>query len=320
MKGKYRVRIQNRKLRYEFEITRNITVIKGNSATGKTTLVDMIREYYENGRDSGIELNCPVSCAVLEGKNWKSQLAQFQGSILFIDEGNRFVASQEFAEAIQGSDNYYVIVTRESLPMLPYSVEEIYGIRNSGKYGTLKRTYNEMYHIYSVNVLRQEMKPGKVITEDSNAGFEFFNHICREKGIACVAAGGKSNLFALLMTEAEENTLVVADGAAIGSEMEKLMDLLRVKSNVYLYLPESFEWLILSAGVLEDHEIPAILESPWEYIDGKEFFSWERYFSALLINRTQETYLEYSKSRLNPAYLKGNVEERIIKTMKDVKL
>lgn len=33
--------------------------------------------------------------------------------------------------------------------MLPYSVTEIYGIRNSGKYGMLKQVYNEMYQIYS---------------------------------------------------------------------------------------------------------------------------------------------------------------------------
>lgn len=228
MKGKYRIRIQNNKLRYDFEIKRNITVIKGDSATGKTTLVDMIREYYEDGRDSGIEMSCPVTCSVIEGKNWKSQMDLFQGSILFIDEGNRFVASEEFAKAIRGSDNYFVIVTRESLPMLPYSVEEIYGIRNSGKYGTLKRTYNEMYKIYSTEILPRKVRPDKLVTEDSNAGFEFFDHICRERGLSCVTAGGKSNLFAALAEESDQTILAVADGAAIGSEMEKLMDLLRV--------------------------------------------------------------------------------------------
>ena len=36
----------------EFEIRRNITIIRGDSATGKTTLIDMIREYDENGEDS----------------------------------------------------------------------------------------------------------------------------------------------------------------------------------------------------------------------------------------------------------------------------
>lgn len=38
--------------------------------------------------------------------------------------------------------------SREGLPNLPYSVQEIYGIRESGKYASLKQTYNEFYHIY----------------------------------------------------------------------------------------------------------------------------------------------------------------------------
>lgn len=53
MKGKYRITVQNKRIRYDFEIKRNITIIRGDSATGKTALVDMIREYYENGVASG---------------------------------------------------------------------------------------------------------------------------------------------------------------------------------------------------------------------------------------------------------------------------
>lgn len=33
-------------------------------------------------------------------------------------------------------------------------------------------------------------------------------------------------------------------------------------SNIKLYLPESFEWIILSSGLLEDKEIKEILEKP----------------------------------------------------------
>lgn len=47
----------------------NITVIRGDSATGKTALADMIREYYENGLHSGIKLQCEKTCVVLEGRN-----------------------------------------------------------------------------------------------------------------------------------------------------------------------------------------------------------------------------------------------------------
>ena len=62
MKGKFTIRVGNSRLRYEFTIYRNITILKGNSATGKTTLVEMIREYYEDGELSGIRLESNVAC------------------------------------------------------------------------------------------------------------------------------------------------------------------------------------------------------------------------------------------------------------------
>ena len=37
--------------------------------------------------------------------------------------------------------------------------------------------------------------------------------------------------------------------------------------NIKLYLPESFEWIILSSGLLEDKEVKAILEAPENYIE-----------------------------------------------------
>lgn len=104
MKGRYRIVVKNSSVRYDFEIRRNITIIKGDSATGKTTLVDMIREYYENGISSGIEITCDKVCAVVEGRDWKAVLDTMQERIIFIDEGNAFVRSTEFAKCVQQSD------------------------------------------------------------------------------------------------------------------------------------------------------------------------------------------------------------------------
>lgn len=92
---------------------------------------------------------------------------------------------------IQGTDNYYVLVTREGLSTLPYSVEEIYGIRSSGKYGGLKPLYHEMYQLHADKVDTSELRPKKVVTEDSNAGYQFFASVCNETGIECVSAAGK---------------------------------------------------------------------------------------------------------------------------------
>lgn len=133
MKGTYRIRVQSKRVIYDFEIKRNITIITGDSAKGKTTLIDNISDYANYGKDSGVNLSCEKSCRVIAGANWESQLRDITDSIVFIDEGNKFVTSVDFAHAVNNSDNYYVIVTREKLDNLPYSINEIYGITDSGK-------------------------------------------------------------------------------------------------------------------------------------------------------------------------------------------
>ena len=42
MKGKHKVIVSTKRLKYEFELRRNLTIIQGDSATGKTTLVDAL--------------------------------------------------------------------------------------------------------------------------------------------------------------------------------------------------------------------------------------------------------------------------------------
>ena len=102
MKGSRHIRVSNRKLSYEFTIWRNLTIIRGNSATGKTTLIGMIREFNLQGEDSGVQVTCSSPCVVVEGQSWEKQLKELdEDSIVFIDEGNRFVSSQRFAEVVE---------------------------------------------------------------------------------------------------------------------------------------------------------------------------------------------------------------------------
>lgn len=121
------------------------------------------------------EVICEKKCRTLRGRDWNLVLPNLHDQILFLDEENRFIKSKEFAAAVKESDNYFVIITREDLPNLPYAAEEIYGIHTSGKYHDLKRTYNEMYRIYSAEKWSGKIKPEEIIVEDSNSGFDFFN-------------------------------------------------------------------------------------------------------------------------------------------------
>lgn len=319
MKGKYNILVENNRLRYEFTINRNITIIRGYSATGKTTLLDLLAAYDRDGDSSGVLVKSKAPCVVIGGQHWKESLAFVHNSIVFIDECNRFIKSEDFAKNVKKSDNYFVIITRDDLPNLPYSIEEIYGIRESNKYAGLKKVYNEFYHLYgdrkSIEIVNEDI----LLVEDSNAGFEFFSSICMDK-VKCLSANGKSNIFKILQEHRDEKILVIADGAAFGCEMEKIMQLIRLGRKITLYLPESFEWIILCAGLLDDIKIKRILAEPSDYIECEKYFSWERFFTGLLIDKSKGTYLQYNKSSLNKSYLEDTVKRKIINAMFPVKI
>ena len=275
MKGKHRVIVSTKRIKFEFVLRRNLTIIQGDSATGKTTLVDMIRDFVNNPSGTPVEVVCDKNCYVVEGRLWKEHLSGISDCIVFIDEGNEFIKTVDFADTIQRTDNYYVIVTRESLPALPYSVEEIYGIRTSGRYGILKQSYHEFYQIYGINTYEEKVIPEIVITEDSNSGFQFFDQICSENGIKCESMNGKSNVFHYLNKHKDEKILVIADGAAFGSEIDRVMQVICGRKNVALYLPESFEWMILASDILKNNTVRDILSDPSGYVESKLYFSWE---------------------------------------------
>ncbi|MDO4437822.1 MAG: hypothetical protein Q4B77_07750 [Coriobacteriaceae bacterium] len=307
-------------MQIKLEIRRNLTILQGKSATGKSTLIDLIQQYEELGESSGVTINCDVDCRVLSGRNWQRDLEEIDGSIVFIDEDNAFMKSHEFAQAAKNSTNYYVLVARESLPQLPYSVDEIFGLRNatrtSSKYPAYKRVYTSTYRIFGSTVFSGE-RPELVVVEDSNAGYEFFCALCERSGVSCVSASGKSNIYPLLRKSSATDILVIADGAAFGSEMAYVSSLMRFKS-IRLFLPESFEWLVLKSSLFNDARTQDMLLNPSDYIESSDFFSWEQFFTKELIERTRDSYLAYSKKSLGDAYLRPRELRAIASELPDL--
>lgn len=308
MTGKYEIEVYNNRIHYFLTVKRNITIIQGNSATGKTELIRLINDYIINGTSSGITVKCSVKCRVLTSDEWELRLSVMQNSIIFIDETANFIKSQKFAEMVRGSDNYFVIVTRDALSQLPYSIEEIYGLKNvtdSSKYKTYKKVYNEMYKIYNFSN-NQKFIPAKVITEDSNSGYECFNLIYPN---ICLPAGGKSKIYKLIKKNQDRKTLIIVDGAAFGSEIEKIYKYIEnFKDNFVLFAPESFEYLILQSGIVSVQQV--IVEETYNYADSKLYISWEEFFTDYLVKITKDSILQYSKSKLKDSYKSaGNINK-----------
>lgn len=90
MKGKYHIVVQNNRLRYEMDIRRNITIIRGDSATGKTKLINLLEQAAAFGESSGVEVLCERPCRTLGGNDWNLVLPNIHEQILFVDEENKF--------------------------------------------------------------------------------------------------------------------------------------------------------------------------------------------------------------------------------------
>ena len=311
MIGKYHIIIQNRRIKFEFDVKRNITVIRGDSGTRKTILMNMVETYERLGEESGISISCSKQCRTLNNSNWETVISQTHDAIIFIDEETRIITTDSFAAALRGSDNYYVIITRENLPNLPYSVEEIYGIHNSGKYSDVRQTYNSFYRLYSMSTVSVSEETEAVLTEDTNSGYEFFRAVTPDR-IVCQSAGGKTGFKQLVLGYKGRKILIIADGAAFGSEMGEMYLYMRNNPDVSIYLPESFEWVILASGLIDGNRIEDIVENTENYVDSSEFFSWEQYFTRLLVSETKDSYLHYSKSRLNDNYLHSREKNALL--------
>ena len=127
MIGRVSIKISNQRNSYKFTLNRNITILRGDSGTGKTTLYVKI---------SGGNI------VTLEGKNWEDELDKLSNTVVVIDEGSKFVFSKEFASKVKGCDNYFLIITRSYLSQLPYSVDEIYSIKGTGKNKEFERKHH----------------------------------------------------------------------------------------------------------------------------------------------------------------------------------
>lgn len=315
MKGTHTVVVERAKVKYALTFKRNISFIRGNSGTGKTTLISMIRDYNDRGPESGVALSCDVPCETLSGRRWERELSIIEDSIVFLDEGNEFIYSKDFAKAVNGSSNYFVLISRRDANELPYSVDEILKLVNTtSKTINGRKSDRRFYSVtkplydHTASMLYQDLNvgfevPDAVVVEDSKSGYQFYDALCNRLGIPCYTATGVANLKRTIHECPEQNVLAIGDGAAFGPYIEKVLGQ-RVYKNVRLFLPESFEWTLLQSGLIPSNDILKILEDPSSYIESRDYLSWERFFTDVLIKYSADTRYAYRKVKLNEQYLR----------------
>lgn len=270
-----------RNIQYKFSIKRKITIIRGDSATGKTTLFQMVDDASKSN-GTGITISCDVPLKAMHETGYKYELENEHGNIYIFDEDFSHLRSKEFASCVMNSDNCFIFITRESLPTLSYSYAEIYSIKASGKFHSFERVYPDCNHFIEMN---------SIVTEDEDAGLEYYQHYFGNK---VKSSHGNSNL----SKYGSSGTLLIGDGSAIGAYIQ---DLWITKSQ--LYLPESFEWVLLNSNMFSNiKSVKQLLGNSFAAVN-TTFRSVEQYYTNLLTEITRNTPAQYSKSKLNACYV-----------------
>ena len=306
MIGTHQVRVSRRRgASFRFEVRRNVTIVRGDSGTGKTTLYEMVADHTRLGDASGVSIQCDKPCVALTDIDWQNQLEQTRDSIVFVDEGFEPLASEAFARAVFGSDNYFVIFSRSELANLPYSVNEAYRIKTSGKFHTFEPLYKcKEGERYSLSRVTPKTDFDVLLTEDSKSGLQFFSHRFEDKELRVETSASNSKIMTWLLDHSDERVFVVADGAAFGPYADRVLKLQRERpENITVCLPESFEWLLLKSGIVKSEGLGAVLEDPSAHIESASYATWERFFAALLVELTRGTPFAYKKAELAEAYL-----------------
>lgn len=300
MKGRHVISITSRKATYSLELERKISVIKGKSGTGKSSIIRLLADFLELGKDSGIKVSIGSSASLMvltNASKWETILSEIENTVIFIDEDVRFLYDLDFQRALWDSDCYAVIVSRSGMfTALPFAVSSVYELVTQ-KNGNA--TVTKMYRLYEEKIGSTDFD--FVLTEDSNSGFEMAELAFIGGRTTVGSAKGNSNVQKVLLEYADRysDICVTVDGAAFGGFIEPVLKIAEIKGTVLISVPESFEYILLKSDIFKKY-LSEELTKTYDYCDCKEYITWERYYEALLEKLTSEHLgFTYSKHTLN---------------------
>lgn len=306
------IKASSSKFKFYFKFKFKFSRIIGDSGLGKTYAYGVILEALRGTR--GYKVESDLNVKLLTGVEDTDTLlidSSKGGDVFLFDEYCDWILGNNFKSKLLTKDVYFVYISRNRTSNVSYDYRSLYFVYDDVKSGVVRNMtfiddvlYNK-YNSYS--------NFNNVVTEDRKSGYQF-NEAISSKNV--ISANGKDNIRSY-----SDNCLCIVDGSAFGSCIEECLDEFNTS---ILYLINSFEWLILKSNIVNDVDC---VVSRFNELCYPGFHSYEDMCTKKLIEYTQNTEIEYSKSKL-PAKLKetgrlirivNNLDERIAKSyVKDI--
>lgn len=319
MVGEYRVVVKTKRVEYNLSFKRKYTFIQGDSGTGKTKLANLLR-LADSSKHIKVICDIPVR-VILQKSSLEKYLESNEKAIYIIDEDvcTEFKTDNKgipFAKMTVEAEGYFVLMTRRKFGVLPYSVYEIYDlVRNINKSSIYSYTMKNTFYWRNSSPVNSDY----FITEDKKVGFLFF-----QDTLNCnvVSADGNGNIRREILKAVNSGSKVIfvfADGAAFGCGIKSYFDEVNIlfsSINIRLFIPESFEYLVLKSGIFKNFDSDLLLNT-CRYADSKQYFSWERFYTHLL-GDASSNFGGYNKDGDDvPKYISDN-KDKIYKVMGEI--
>lgn len=311
MKGKHRIKIKSREVCYVIDVKRKYTIINDETGTGKTLLLDLIQDYRSGRLDGDIESEYPVFISM--DLDILELLNNYNKGFVFIDEAE-YLLHPRFDEITKKSGLYYIIFSRYPLTSITYSIDEVYEFKKVYK-GRSRFIMLEKYFDFKE---RLEFKPKFLYTEDEGSGFQFYDKTLSNCDV--ISTHGRSGIGDTVLQDIcsydRENILLIADGSACGGNSD---DILAIKHEcekrsikLNIFLPESFEYILLSSKLFNGAGIDAELERTYDFVESSEVLSWEQYYEGIIKDLVGEgKFIDIKRS-----YKKGSLPNFFIRNSK----
>lgn len=299
------ISIKSPNLNYDLQIENKLTIITGLSASGKTTLINLINEY--NSENNIAEIYSKLPLYIINSNVWENPELYRGEAYYFIDEDMEFLKTPTFFKNILNSNGYFIVVGRDPEIFINYSIDSIYELKLDNGIHKMVSKYNikELAYKYNYDSIKE------VLNEDSGSGFEFYKYIIPLDHIS-----SRGNMGILNLLNKNDSKLVILDRSGYGKWINTLIN--SIESNNYntiLDLQNSFEYVILKSGVLGNNlKKFNLMESRLKL---NNINLEKSYFEILIDLASKNKRTRYTKKHINPWYLEDTAINKIMDAIQE---
>lgn len=246
------VRVSSKRVDYVFEINSKWTILRGDTSTGKTTLVQLLKGAHAKIESGELVFRPLPRLDSLDWEDWERAILRVdENTVFYEDEDDLGNISLKMQGVFVKSSAAFLLVCRDTLPGIPHAVSDLCEVVVTRKDGKITNTLVPVKFNAATDTTIYGMYK-TLCTEDSKSGFIFFYSYLHR----VVSAFGKDKIPDLI--EHSVRTLYLVDACGFGPTYYRSMGALDHSGTNGIKFIESFEALVLRSDFLQITEDPPL--------------------------------------------------------------